>query len=277
MNNIFSTYNPETSNENIQSIGAAGVYKPGIYIATGAEIVLFETEWEGVTRTNANIIITTDSGATLVDELRVAPKSNQTDATTDLLNYLHNIAVVTDKLDALAQLKTQFATLPKVKYTDKFKKEHTALSIKLFANAKFKFMTYSEVSGSANGIFTSQRVTLNQLFRFLDNASLGEIKDNKEEVGGSFAYWTEDEIKCAAKAQVQYSTKRDERDTAVLEVIVDHLKEAKPFTKEQREKIQDHFDADYAKSVLAGATTSAAVDTSSVDVEEDDSETPSFG
>lgn len=298
MTNIFAQQEAiQELNDNTQSIGKPGFYTPGIYTIVSAELFLYKTEWEGTTYENCDIVLTSDTGATLVDSLRTTAKANQTVATTDYNTYLHNMASVTgsviphpdgvlekgtnkvmqinDKIYALS--KVNFDAAPNCTYTDRFKKEHKALSVKVFANAKFKAMTYSEVSGSANGIFTSQRVTLNQVFRFLDNASLGEIKDNKEEVGGSFAYWTEDEIKCAAKAQVQYSTKRDERDTAVLEVIVDHLKEAKPFTKEQREKIQDHFDADYAKSVLAGATTSAAVDTSSVDVEEDDSETPSFG
>ena len=139
-------------------------------------------------------------------------------------------------------------------------------------------MTYSEVSGNANGIFTTQRLTLNQTFRFLDNASLSEIKDKKDEVGGSFTYWTDTTIKCASKTIVQYNKNREKSDTAVLEVVVEHLKQDKPFTKEQREKIQGHWDVDYAKSVLAGAsTTLEATDTSSVDsVEDDDQAEPDF-
>jgi len=278
MTNLFANYSPEESNDNIQTQGKAGVYTPGIYTAVGAKIYLYETEWQGTTYTNSDIVITTDSGATLVDSLRCVPKSNQTEATTDLLTYMHNIAVVTDKIEDLSKLKTQFTKLPKTKYTDKFKKEHVALEINIFANSKFKFMTYSEVSGNANGIFTTQRVTLNQVFRFLDGSSLSEIKDDKEP-GISYAYWTEEgEHRMDAKTQVQYNKNRDESETAVLEVIAEHLREGKKFTKEQREKIQENFDADYAKSVLAGSATSA-VDTSDVDDidEDDDSDIPTFG
>ena len=275
MHNLFAAYKEETSNEEIKSIGAAGIYNCGVHTIVNTELFIYETEWQGTTYTNCDIVLTADNGGVLVDSLRTAPKSNQTDATTDMLTYMHNIAVVTGKLEALAGLQATFATLPVVKYTDRYKKEHKAKSIKIFANAKFKCMTYSEVSGNANGIFTSQRLTLNQCFRFLDGASLSEIKDNKDEVGGSLAYWTDDELKCAAKAQVQYNAKREDADTAVLEVVVEHIKQAKPFTKEQREAIQSHWDVDYAKSVLAGATTKSA-DTAEVEDDSDDEDEVPF-
>lgn len=278
MTNIFNSYNAEESNDNIKSGGAAGVYNPGIHTITDTEIFLYETEWEGTKYLNADIVVTAENGGTLTDSLRAVPKSNQTEATTDLLNYLHNIAVVTDKLEALAALKASFGSLPKVKYTDRYKKEHVALSIKVFANTKWKAMTYSEVSGSANGIFTSQRLTLNQVFRFLDNASLGEIKDDKE-AGISYAYWAdEDFANCKAKAQVQYNKKRDASEEAVLEVVVSYLADGNKLEKAQRESIQENFDADFAKAVLSGKSASTSADADDVDdIDEDDDETPSFG
>ena len=277
MINIFNSYNAEESNDNIKSVGANGVYTPGIHTVTDTEVFLYETTWQGTTYLNADIQLTMENGAILVDTLKANPKSNQTEATTDLLNYMYNIALVTDKLDALATLKTQFGSLPKVKYTDRYKKEHVALSIKVFANCKWKAMTYSEVSGSANGIFTSQRLTLNQVFRFLDGSSLSEIKDNKE-AGVSYAYWSDNDFaNCKAKAQVQYDKKRDDSETAVLEVIADYLADGNKLEKAQRESIQSHFDADFAKSVLSG-TASNSVDTSGVDdVEDDSDDEPSFG
>lgn len=277
MTNIFNSYNAEESNDNIKSGGAAGVYNPGIHTITDTEIFLFETEWEGTKYLNADIVVTAENGGTLTDSLRAVPKSNQTEATTDLLNYMHNIALVTDKLEALAALKASFGSLPKVKYTDRYKKEHVALSIKVFANTKWKAMTYSEVSGNANGIFTSQRLTLNQVFRFLDGSSLSEIKDNKEP-GISYAYWSADDFaNCHAKAQVQYNKKRDDADTTILEAVVDYLADGNKLTKEQREKIQEHWDLEYAKSILSGKAAASSADADDVDDIDDDSDEPSFG
>ena len=271
-------YNPESSNEEIKSTGGNSVYKSGVHTAVSAEIVLFETVYEGQATTKANIIITTDTGAILVDDLKATPNSNQVAGKTNLINYMHYIATVTDKVADLSKALSQFGTLPKVKYTDAFKKEYDAVSIRVFANTKFKFMTYSEVSGSANGIYTKQRLVLNQLFRFADNASLGEIKDKKTEVGGSYVYWTTDPITCAAKTQVAYSKNRHESDTAVLEVVADYLKEAKVMSKDQREKIQKHWNADYAKTVLSGKLSPVtSIDTSTIDAEDDGSDQPSFG
>lgn len=278
LNNAIKGYNPEQSNEEIKSNGGNGVYKSGVHTAVSAEIVLFESVYEGQATTKANIIITTDTGAILIDDLKATPNSNQTASKTNLLSYMHYIAVVTDKVADLSTALSQFGTLPRVKYTDAFKKEYDAVSIRVFANTKFKFMTYSEVSGDANGIYTKQKVVLNQLFRFADNASLGEIKDNKTEVGGSYIYWTTDPITCAAKTQVQYKKNRHEADAAVLEVIADYLKEAKVMSKDQREKIQKHWNADYAKTVLSGRLSPVtSIDTSSIDVEDDDASEPSFG
>jgi CRISPR/Cas system CSM-associated protein Csm2 small subunit len=278
MINIFNNYNAEESKDNIKSAGAAGIYVPGIHTITDTEIFLYETEWEGTKYLNADIVVTAENGGTLTDSLRAVPKSNQTEATTDLLNYMYNIALVTDKLDALAALKASFGSLPKVKYTDRYKKEHVALSIKVFANCKWKAMTYSEVSGNANGIFTFQRLTLNQVFRFLDNAALSEIKDGKE-AGISYAYWAdEDFANCKAKAQVQYNKKRDASEEAVLEVIAAYLADGNKLEKSQRESIQSHFDPEYAKQVLSGKATSASAGADDVDdVDADDDDTPSFG
>ena len=270
MTNLFETLNVETASNEIKSVGA-GVYTPGIYTVVGADIALFEVTYpSGDTVTNAEIVLTTDSGAKVIDELRTKPKSNQTQP--DLLNYMYNIALVTDKVAELESLKTMFNTIKPSSYVDKYKTTHKeAKVIKIFTNSKFKVMTYTEVSGSANGIYTSQRLVLNQLFRFLDNASLGEIKDGKE-AGGSFAYWMEDTTRISAKSQVKWlsDAKKDERDDAVLQVVCEHIKEGKPFTKDMRVKIQETWDPSFAKQVLSsGGTTAKAVDTSSVDVEDD--------
>lgn len=274
MNNIFNGYKEEESNDNIKSVGGASVYNAGIHTATGAKVYVYETEWQGTKYTNSDIVITTESGATLTDSLKTTPNSNQTEATTNFLTYLFNIAVVTDKKEALAQMKTQFNALPVIKYTDPYKKEHQAKEINIFANVKFKFMTHGEVTGNANGIFTSQKLTLNQVFRFSDNASLAEIKDEKEP-GGSYEYWAEDDFaNCKAKTIVGYRKNRDEHEEEVLEVVAEFIADGGKFDKPKREKIQDNWDKDYAKSILSGEEPNTSND---IDDDDGDSDIPDFG
>jgi len=257
MTNIFAQLNTQESLENIRTMGAKGIYNPGIHDFNGATIYLYESEWQGTTYTNAEIVLTTADGATLVDELRAAPKSNQTEATTDLLNYMTNLALVSGTIEALEQLKVQFSTLPTVDYKTRFKKNVKAKVIKIFANIKFKAMTYSELAGDANDIYKSERLVLNQVFRDVDGASLAEIKDKKEP-GESIVYWKENEDKIAGKAQLRWDKKRDSNDEAVLNVILDHIQAGKEFKKDQRERIQGHFDVAFAKQVLSGAATTDA-------------------
>ena len=275
MDNIFTDLNTETSLDNIKTFGAKTVYESGIHSVSGAEVFLYESEYNGTTYTNAEIVLTTPEGAVLVEELRVTPKSNQDKSTTDFLNYMTNIALVTGKLDALEQLKTQFAALPSVKYTNKYKKEVTAKSVKLFANSPFKIMTFSEISGGADGIYTSQRLNLVQVFRASDNASLAEIKDKKDEVGGSYEYFTENPETMAAKAQLRWvkPDSRSDLDTEVLTEVLDYIKDGGKLSKDQREAIQEHWSVENAKAVLSGKVSEPkpVVDDTEDDYDEDES------
>ncbi len=268
--NLFIDQNITEVQENIKSFGAKGIYTPGLHDIVDTEIFLYETEWQGTTYTNASIVFTNAEGATLTEDLKTSPNKNQTAATTNFLSYLASIAIVTDKIEGLEGLKAAFGALPPVTYKDPYKNEHKAKSIKLFANTPYTILTYSELSGDANGIFTNQRVNLQQLFRATDGASVAEIKDKKEDVGASKTYWADPAIH-TAKAQIKYHKDGRWADDAVLGAVLDHLQSGGTMSKDQRDKITAHWDANFAKSVLKGAVEApkgADIDEAANDEEE---------
>lgn len=268
MENLFLNMNTETASADIKGVSAPGIYTPGIHEIVNTEIYLYESEYNGTTYNNAEIIMYNAEDATIKDELRTIPKSNQTQS--DLLNYLYNLALITGKVDALESLKVGFNALPTVDHKTKYNKDVKAKVIKIFANTKLKVMTYSELSGSAEGIFTSQRLVLNQAFRFSDNASLAEVKEDSTDCGSSFDYWGQNEDSIHKKAQIRYNKNRDQVETDVLEVVLDHIKAGKKLEKADREKIQGHWDVSYAKQVLSGETATKAKEAPVAEEEEPD-------
>ncbi len=205
MTNMFANVKIEDIKENVEVRGAAGFYKPGVHKIVDTTVYIYETEWNGNKFTNATVEFVREDGAKLGQELFTKTKSNQKDGETDLTNFMGYVAIGTGREEEFAGLKAEFATLPVVDYTNKYKKTYKAKMIKVFANARYSILTTTELAASDAGIFTSQILDLRFVFRAEDNASVEEIKsEDKDKFGTNFEYWSEPD-NTASKISIAYS------------------------------------------------------------------------
>ena len=189
MENLFTGVSAEAIKEGIK-VQSGGINKPGIHKVVDTTVYIYETEWNKKTFTNATIEVTMDNGATLQHQLNTKTKSNQKVGETDLFNFMGYIAMCTDRETEFDGLAATFGELPVETFTDRFKKEHQAKVIKIFANAKYSIVTTPELSLSDSSIFTKQVVDIRRAFRDVDNASSDEIKDGDEtKFGRNFDWW----------------------------------------------------------------------------------------
>ena len=222
MNNPFAAINLDQVKDEIKSYGPSNVYKPGLHKVINTDIYVYEGKY-GVT---SEIVFETEDEGTFTTQLKATPNTNQTEATTNLLSYMGKLAIVNGREKQYTELKTKFGTLPKVNYKDKFNNEVKAYHIKLFNNLQYSILTYTEISGDANKIFTNQELDLLQVFS-KSNASVSEIKDNKEP-GGTYTYFQKPEnylkrtrIKYAADGRFESNPTLQEAETFIQPIVSD--------------------------------------------------------
>jgi hypothetical protein len=224
MQNLFANVNTQVIKEEVEVRGTAGFYKPGIHKIVDTTIYLYDTEWNGQTYSNAVIEFEREDGAKLQQQLNTKTKSNQKEGQTDLTNFMGYIAICTGREEEFNNLKTTFNTLPTIKFTDKYKKEHDAKAIKIFAGAKYSILTTTELQASDNGIYTAQVLDIRFVFRDGDNASINEIKeDNKDKFGNNYEYWSNPD-NYNSKVSIAYTKGNydnwDDRDAREVKSIV---------------------------------------------------------
>jgi hypothetical protein len=253
MENLFANLDTAIIEEEIKVFGPAGIYTSGIHTITGAEVYVYDNpKFEGA---SAQIKLTDESGATLIEDLRTTPKEGQKQS--DLLSYLFNIALVSGKVSEYEKLKTTFVSLPTEAYEDTYKNKVQAKVIRLFANTPFKIVTVTELSGDANQIYSSQRVVLHQVFRASDNASLGEIKSKSEEVGASFKWWS-DPANTNSRASIKYHKDGKFEDQPCLQEALAFIQDGGTLDKKAKGLLQDGFSSREVAAKLGGSTAEPA-------------------
>ncbi len=299
MENLFTGVSAEAIKEGIK-VQSGGVNKSGIHKIVDTTVYIYETEWNKKTFTNASMVVTLDSGAKLEQSLNTKTKSNQKVGETDLFNFMGYIAMCTARETEFDGLAASFGELPVETFTDRYKKEHQAKVINIFANAKYSIVTTPELSLSDSSIFTKQVIDIRRVFRDVDNASSDELKDNDETKFGRNYDWWNNPDNTEAKISLEWNKNNyngwgtDDREVKpeALEAmeyykeggkLYEELPNQEGVAKEDKERVANLFleglsckEVTQKLATLKGGTSTATNTSEDIDEDANEDDTPPF-